>query len=102
MTGTREIDWGFVTGFSLIGYMILIHFVMCLRKKIFHARGSYVFHEVTPKSFWVLIVMEAILLVIVFGGMGMYVAEGGSPTYEAAAAPPVELLQPEPIELPAQ
>lgn len=100
MESTRQIDWGFVTGSSLIGCMILIHFVLCLRKKVFHARGSYVFHEVTPKSFWVLIVVEAALLVIVFGGMAMYLAEGGSPTHEPVAPPPVEVLQPEPVTMP--
>ena len=93
MESARQIDWGFVIGFGLIGAMILTHFVLCLRKRVFHARGSYVFEIATPKSFWVLIVIEAVLLVIVFGGIGLYLAEGGSPTYGPAPAARPEIIQ---------
>ena len=91
--GARQIDSGFVIGFSLIGCMILIHFVLCLRKKVFHARGSYVFQKATPNSFWVLMVLEACLLLIVFGGMALYLYEGGTPTYQPPPPPPVEIIQ---------
>ena len=89
---TRQVDWGFVMGFGTIGCMILVHFILSLRKRVFHARGSYVFHQVTPKSFWVLIAIEAVLLVIVFGGIGLYLADGGGPTYESAPGPKPEVV----------
>ena len=78
MEAVREIDWGFVAGFGVIGTLILIHLVWSIARGRFFARGANTFRDTQPIAYWCFIVMDVVLIAIVFGGIGLYLAGGGT------------------------
>ena len=74
----REIDWAFVAGFGVIGALILAHLIWSLKRQRFVVRGATTFRDGQPKFYWVFILMDIALLAIVFGGLALYITDGGS------------------------
>ncbi|HZG46760.1 MAG TPA: hypothetical protein VEZ41_10940 [Allosphingosinicella sp.] len=78
MIPIREIDWSFVIGFGLIGTLIVTHLILCFAKGRYFARGSSTWRDRQPIAFWIFMTMEVGLIVIVFGGLWLYLEGGGT------------------------
>lgn len=78
MEYVREIDWGFVVGFGIIGTLIVTHLVWSIARGRFFARGANTFRDTQPIAYWCFICMDVVLILLVFGGTGLYLAGGGT------------------------